>query len=236
MSTIFVGDHDFSQHFVLKTKSRTNQHGVAVISKVIIANIELGRITSDICDLVEPLDKSGDLIDGYHYLILGYCIHILLISTGIYRHGSWNIVINSDYHAQTVDSVKIVPKIAQYIDLKLLELQDMTDFERISFALETMYSIVLPELHDKRWEVKAVQMSDLLITNPIQFKKCQLLNSKSLQLFDGYSFPRAITLYDNDTCKYHVYDGYRQLAQAPKVGKFLVIVGYDHGESSKELK
>lgn len=229
MSTVFVEGHDFQSYCKIHILKQENQHGIERVKSVQIKSIDFNKITEYVTNLTEPLDLAS--IDGAadgqdrgtKFLILGYCVHMLLISAGLLQNSAWIVRFSSDYHSQSVSKIEIKPAVANYIDYKLLEFQDMGNEERIAYVLNIRYECVLPELEDKKWTVVAVTMKDLIITNQSKFKIC--CKHKNT-LFSRYRYPRAITTWDKKKKKYHVYDGYQQLACAPEIGKFLIVVGY----------
>lgn len=158
--------------------------------------------------------------------ITQYCIDRVIRRT-MSDHPSENWEVNTcgGYYGDEIDNVRL--DCAQSIEEEIRKLlSKKTDKERLLFALEMEYGLILDIFNDyNHWSIETVSI-DAVSGNDGHLKR---LNPKTVKSYDGYKFPRCILLKrDDESGKYRIMDGYHRFSNAKRNGKseVLAIVGH----------
>jgi len=188
------------------------------------ANDDYCRCTKIINPKIEELNANpviSDILELFPKdIILRYCVDRILRGLGIGNKENWDVHICGGYYGEEIDGCEFsnTNKVLE----KISELLDLSDNDKIYYALKFEYGYILPSVENKNWIVQEVLLSEIYIPQEDHYRR---LDRETIESYEGITLPIGICVKDTQEVK--LVDGYHRYAAAKnaKMEKVQIIRG-----------
>lgn len=193
------------------------------ITNTRIADVSCNGITSTILDFCFKTPKAKQEKE-----ILRYCVDRLVRIKRLWNPSIWKIRTIGGYYGEEIGTVTLKHDKADDIDKAFFGLESASD--KIMYILEQEYGFLLPELSDRTWDIKEVDIDDIRAGSEGQMRK---VDQEGVECYkDIKDDPIGIVILKDyaNTTPYRLIDGYHRLLAAKRneLKKVNVVIGSEN--------
>jgi len=145
--------------------------------------------------------------------LLCYCVDRVMRISKVMDVNSWKINISGGYYGEEVHGVSLIEEAEKDTSNMLVELDKLTNIDKIKKLLEYEYGWVLPKLKSlTRVKISEIPLEDINLFNDSYVRK---LSKESIDYYKDYKLPRAVCILAADHSNI-VIDGYHRMMSAQK--------------------
>lgn len=165
--------------------------------------------------------KKKDVVDISNIDFVDYCVDRLLRIYQVYDKDVWDISTSHGYYGDEIDEICL----NNFGSLRddIIKVIKLSSNKRIEFVLEKEYGNLLASVGQRKWSVKKIDSSLLLVGNKEYVKKIPITQRG---VYQKHNLP--IGIYIKIGQKYQLVDGYHryvEIVQAQKENPVEIICG-----------